>query len=38
MITVRPAHALDAREMAGILSEIIQIGGTTAMTGDIDAA
>jgi ribosomal protein S18 acetylase RimI-like enzyme len=38
MITVRPAHALDAREMAEILNEIIAIGGTTAMTGQIDAA
>lgn len=38
MITVRPAHALDAREMAGILTEIIEIGGTTAMSGRIDAA
>jgi len=38
VITVRPAHALDAREMAGILNAIIAIGGTTAMTGTIDAA
>ncbi len=37
MITVRPAHALDAREMAEILNAIIAIGGTTAMTGQIDA-
>lgn len=38
MITVRPAHPLDAREMAEILNAIIAIGGTTAMTGQIDAA
>ena len=38
MITVRPAHALDAREMAEILNQIIAIGGTTAMTGRIDSA
>ncbi|MBF9060767.1 GNAT family N-acetyltransferase [Rhodobacterales bacterium HKCCSP123] len=38
MITVRPAHPLDAREMADILNEIIAIGGTTAMSGPIDAA
>lgn len=37
VVKVRPAHPLDAREMAAILSEIIAIGGTTAMTGDIDA-
>lgn len=35
MITVRPAHPLDARQMAAILSEIIAIGGTTAITGTI---
>jgi L-amino acid N-acyltransferase YncA len=38
VITVRPAHALDAREMAEILTEIIAIGGTTALSGTIDAA
>jgi L-amino acid N-acyltransferase YncA len=38
LITVRPAHPLDAREMAEILNAIIAIGGTTAMTGMIDAA
>lgn len=37
MIHVRPAHDLDARDMAAILSEIIAIGGTTAMTGAVDA-
>jgi L-amino acid N-acyltransferase YncA len=36
MIRVRPAHDLDARDMATILSEIIAIGGTTAITGKID--
>ena len=35
MITVRPAHALDAREMAAILTAIIGIGGTTAITGQV---
>ena len=35
MIHVRPAHVLDARDMAAILSEIIAIGGTTAITGTI---
>lgn len=34
-ITVRPAHDLDARDMAAILSEVIAIGGTTAITGRI---
>lgn len=37
MITVRAAHPLDAREMAAILSEIVAIGGTTALTGEIDS-
>ena len=37
MIHVRPAHPLDARDMAAILSEIIAIGGTTALTGAVDA-
>ncbi|MEX3017643.1 N-acetyltransferase family protein [Gymnodinialimonas hymeniacidonis] len=37
MITVRKAHDLDAREMAEILNEVIQIGGTTALTGEIEA-
>ncbi len=32
MITIRKAHALDAREMTAILNEIIAIGGTTAYT------
>jgi L-amino acid N-acyltransferase YncA len=36
-ITVRPAHPLDARPMAAILSEIVAIGGTTAITGTIEA-
>ncbi|AHM03772.1 acetyltransferase, GNAT family [Roseibacterium elongatum DSM 19469] len=35
---VRPAHDLDAREMAAILNDVIAIGGTTAMTGRIDAS
>ncbi|MBF9048176.1 GNAT family N-acetyltransferase [Rhodobacterales bacterium LSUCC0031] len=38
MITVRPAHPLDARDMAAILAEVIAIGGTTAITGEVDAA
>ena len=37
MIRVRPAHPLDARDMAAILSEIIAIGGTTALTGKVEA-
>ena len=37
MIHIRPAHDLDAREMAAILNEVITIGGTTAMTGKVDA-
>lgn len=37
MIHVRPAHDLDAREMVAILNEVIEIGGTTAMTHPIDA-
>lgn len=32
MITVRPAIALDAPDMASLLNEIIETGGTTAMT------
>jgi GNAT superfamily N-acetyltransferase len=36
MIRVRRAHDLDARDMAAILSDIIAIGGTTAITGRID--
>ncbi|MEJ6392948.1 N-acetyltransferase [Gymnodinialimonas sp. 2305UL16-5] len=35
MITIRPAHSLDARQMAELLSEIIAIGGTTALTGEV---
>ncbi len=35
MIAIRPAHALDARQMAELLSEVIAIGGTTAITGDV---
>ncbi|WP_224816357.1 GNAT family N-acetyltransferase [Hasllibacter sp. MH4015] len=35
MIKVRPAHALDAGEVAALLNEIIAIGGTTALTGTI---
>jgi len=37
VIHIRPAHDLDARDMAAILSQIIAIGGTTAMTGEIDS-
>ncbi|MBF9042730.1 GNAT family N-acetyltransferase [Rhodobacterales bacterium HKCCE4037] len=37
MIHVRPAHDLDARQMAELLNEVIAIGGTTAMTGQVDA-
>lgn len=37
MIHVRPAHDLDAREMAAILSDIVAIGGTTALTGEVGA-
>ncbi|UWQ95632.1 GNAT family N-acetyltransferase [Rhodobacteraceae bacterium M385] len=32
---VRPAHDLDAGEIAALLREVIAIGGTTAITGDI---
>ncbi len=35
MINVRPTHALDAGQMAGLLSGIIAVGGTTALTGQI---
>jgi L-amino acid N-acyltransferase YncA len=38
MITIRPAHALDAREMTAILNEIIVIGGTTAYTDPVTEA
>lgn len=31
---IRPAHDLDAGEMAALLNEIIAIGGTTALTGE----
>jgi L-amino acid N-acyltransferase YncA len=37
VIHIRPAHPLDARDMAAILSQIIAIGGTTATTGAVDA-
>jgi L-amino acid N-acyltransferase YncA len=37
VIHIRPAHPLDARDMAAILFQIIAIGGTTAMTGAVDA-
>lgn len=32
---IRPAHDLDAGEIAALLTEIIAIGGTTAITGDV---
>jgi len=32
MIAVRPAHPLDARQMAELLNAVIQIGGTTALS------
>lgn len=32
---IRPAHAFDAGEIAALLCEIIAIGGTTALTGDV---
>jgi len=35
MITVRKAGAMDAREMAELLSAIIDKGGTTAHTGEV---
>lgn len=35
MITVRKAGAMDAREMAELLSAIIAKGGTTAHTGEV---
>ena len=38
MINIRPAHALDAREMTAILNEIITIGGTTAYTDPVTEA
>lgn len=37
MITVRPAAALDAADMARLLNQIIEIGGTTAMTRPVTA-
>jgi L-amino acid N-acyltransferase YncA len=37
VIRVRPAHPLDARDMAAILSDIMAIGGTTALTGKVEA-
>ena len=36
-IRIRPAHTLDHRDMAELLSEIIAIGGTTAITGRVTA-
>ncbi|QXT40155.1 GNAT family N-acetyltransferase [Gymnodinialimonas ceratoperidinii] len=33
---IRPAHDLDAGEIAALLREIIAIGGTTAITGEIN--
>lgn len=33
---IRPAHDLDAGEIAALLNEIIAIGGTTAITGHVD--
>ena len=33
---VRPAHDLDAGEMATLLNQIIAIGGTTAISGNIN--
>lgn len=35
MITIRTAHTLDAGQMAELLTEVIAIGGTTAMTGEV---
>lgn len=32
---IRAAHPLDARQMATLLSEIIALGGTTALTGQV---
>lgn len=32
---IRPAHDLDAGEIAALLNEVIAIGGTTAITGEI---
>ncbi|MDO6584290.1 GNAT family N-acetyltransferase [Salipiger sp. 1_MG-2023] len=36
MLTVRRAAALDARDIAELLNEVIAIGGTTAMTDAVD--
>lgn len=38
MITVRPPFALDTADMARLLNEIIEIGGTTARTSSVTAA
>lgn len=36
-LTVRPAVAFDARQMADLLNEIIRVGGTTAITRELTA-
>jgi L-amino acid N-acyltransferase YncA len=36
-LTVRPAQATDAAQMAALLNEIIALGGTTAMTTPLSA-
>lgn len=38
MITVRPPIALDTADMARLLNEIIEIGGTTARTASVTGA
>ena len=37
MINVRRAGAMDARDMAALLNDIIVAGGTTALTGQVSA-
>ena len=37
-IVIRRAHPLDAAQMAELLNAIIEIGGTTAMTGTVSGA
>ena len=37
MLEVRPAHKLDAREMADLLNQIIRSGGTTAIVKPVSA-
>lgn len=36
-VIIRPAGRLDTRDMAELLNDIVQVGGTTAMTGPVTA-